>query len=86
MPINATVKLCGARSKRHKQPCKQPAIKDKKRCRMHGGLSTGPKTPEGKLRSAQANLKTGLHTNEAILERQRMRALLKWCKDTEYLE
>jgi hypothetical protein len=28
------------------------ALKPKKRCRMHGGLSTGPRTIEGKRRSA----------------------------------
>jgi hypothetical protein len=31
---------------------------EKERCRMHGGLSTGPKTPEGKARTLAA-LKAG---------------------------
>ncbi len=30
--------------------CRKWAIKGKARCHMHGGLSTGPKTPEGKAR------------------------------------
>ena len=31
----------------------------KARCRLHGGLSTGPKTPEGKARIAAAQWKHG---------------------------
>ncbi len=53
---------CGARC-RDGPPCRAPAVWDKEhnrprngRCRMHGGLSTGPKTLEGKLR-ALMNLK-----------------------------
>jgi hypothetical protein len=41
---------CGART-RAGGSCKAPALQGKERCRMHGGLSTGPKTPEGKARS-----------------------------------
>ncbi len=53
---------CGARC-RDGHSCRAPAVWDKEnnrprngRCRMHGGLSTGPKTLEGKLR-ALMNLK-----------------------------
>lgn len=82
MPINLSVRLCGARSKQNDhRPCRQPAIKNKARCRMHGGLSTGPKTPEGKRRSAEANLKHGRYTNQAVLERSQMRMMMKWRKD-----
>lgn len=35
---------CGART-RAGLPCMSPAVKDKKRCRMHGGKSTG--APKG---------------------------------------
>lgn len=74
-------KRCGAKSKRNKhQPCKAPAMKNG-RCRLHGGLSTGPKTPEGKKRSAKANLKHGRYTNEAIAERKRMRMMMGWRGD-----
>ncbi len=76
-------KLCGARSKQNDHaPCKQPAIKNKNRCRLHGGLSTGPKTHEGKVHSAQANLKHGMHTKEAIAERLYYREMLSWKDDT----
>ena len=53
---------CGAKT-RIGRPCRAPVVWDKKndkpvngRCRMHGGLSTGPKTIEGRRRSL-ANLK-----------------------------
>ncbi|MDA0990572.1 MAG: HGGxSTG domain-containing protein [Verrucomicrobia bacterium] len=35
---------CGART-RSGTPCKRFPVPGKRRCRMHGGLSTGPKTP-----------------------------------------
>ncbi len=51
---------CGAKTRKG-TPCRAPAVWDKKnrpvnaRCRMHGGLSTDPKTLEGRAR-AMANL------------------------------
>ena len=45
--------LCGAKTRRG-TPCLAKAMPDKARCRMHGGLSTGPKTIEGRERVAQA--------------------------------
>lgn len=43
--------LCGAMT-RTGTPCKRKPIPGKKRCRNHGGLSTGAKTPEGKRKIA----------------------------------
>ena len=43
---------CGART-RAGGHCKAPG-RTNGRCRMHGGLSTGPKTPEGRKRSLEA--------------------------------
>jgi hypothetical protein len=37
---------CGAKT-RSGPPCRAKAVKGKVRCRMHGGLSTGPKTQAG---------------------------------------
>jgi hypothetical protein len=34
------------------------------RCRLHGGLSTGPRTPEGLERSRRANWKHGVYSRE----------------------
>lgn len=42
---------CGART-RAGTPCKRRDLFHNGRCRLHGGLSTGPLTPEGKQRSA----------------------------------
>lgn len=46
------IRLCEART-RAGGSCKARALFNG-RCRMHGGLSTGPKTPEGKKRSLEA--------------------------------
>lgn len=43
--------FCGART-RAGTPCKSRALYRSGRCKNHGGLSTGPKTPEGKARVA----------------------------------
>lgn len=83
MPINATVKLCGAKARRNNhQPCRQPAMKNG-RCRMHGGKSTGPKTEEGKKKAAAANFKHGRYTNAAIAERKCMRKMMRWRDDLD---
>jgi hypothetical protein len=51
---------CGARARtRGGLPCRQPAVRGKRRCRMHGGVSTGPRTPEGLKRSQRARWKHG---------------------------
>jgi len=47
---------CGAKRHRDGQPCQAKSEPGKRRCRFHGGRSTGPKTPEGKAR-ALANLR-----------------------------
>ena len=47
---------CGARSKRTGKPCLAAAMPNG-RCKVHGGKSTGPRTPEGLERSRRANWK-----------------------------
>ena len=42
---------CGAHARTTGQPCRAPRVPGKRRCRMHGGLSTGPKTIEGRRRA-----------------------------------
>ncbi len=44
---------CGART-RNGTPCRAKSEPGKSRCRLHGGLSTGPKTVEGRDRIAEA--------------------------------
>lgn len=41
---------CGAKRRRDGLPCEAPSVPGKRRCRWHGGCSTGPKTAEGKAR------------------------------------
>ena len=48
-------KECGAYARTTQLPCKAKALANGK-CKLHGGLSTGPKTAEGKLK-ALMNLK-----------------------------
>ena len=44
---------CGARNRQGK-PCSVRVEPGKRRCRFHGGLSTGPKTAAGRARIAEA--------------------------------
>lgn len=70
---------CQAMSKHSRQQCKKPAMKGKRVCRTHGGASTGPKTPEGRQRCAEAKTTHGNETRKARIERaaamRRLRAL-----------
>lgn len=70
---------CGARC-RDGHPCQARAVWDRERgeirnarCRLHGGLSTGPKTPEGKLRSREGARRGG----QISAERRRGRRLAR---------
>ena len=60
--INKPKRLCGAKT-RSGHPCRKPALKRKRRCRLHGGASSGPKTAAGKARIANAQLKHGRYVN-----------------------
>ena len=62
---------CGART-RGGTPCQRPALRGRKRCRLHGGLSPG--APRGQK---NGNFKTGNWTIEAIEERNWLRSLLR---------
>jgi len=74
-------KRCGAKKRKSKEKCKQPAMKNG-RCKLHGGLSTGAKTPEGKKKSREARLKHGAYTPEWIAEG---RAIKAWIRNTREL-
>jgi len=60
---------CGART-RAGGCCRQPAMANS-RCRMHGGLSTGPCTPEGLARCRATRLVHGYRTRAHIALRSR---------------
>lgn len=44
---------CGARRRRDGQPCEALSVPGKRRCKWHGGCSTGPKTAAGKAKCAK---------------------------------
>jgi hypothetical protein len=66
---------CSARSKRTGKPCRAAAMPNG-RCKVHGGKSTGPRTPEGLERSKRARWKHGYYSREARAERSRVRAAM----------
>ena len=63
---NARV-ICGAKRRRDGQPCQGLSVLGKRRCKWHGGASTGPRTDEGRARSL-ANLRQNRrHNSEPAL-------------------
>jgi hypothetical protein len=70
---------CRAKT-RQGQECRAPAMLNG-RCRMHGGASTGPRTPEGLARSRRANWKHGRYSAKAKADLQTVRRLVKASRD-----
>jgi uncharacterized protein YjcR len=66
---------CNARTRRG-TPCQSPAVKGRKRCRMHGGADGGG-APEGNRNA----WKHGHYTAEAIAQRREVAALIRACRD-----
>jgi hypothetical protein len=64
---------CGARTRTGCR-CRQPAMRNG-RCRLHGGLSTGPRTAEGRARCAATRRKHGYYSaaTRALLAEARAR-------------
>ncbi|MBV9470708.1 MAG: hypothetical protein JO316_15660 [Abitibacteriaceae bacterium] len=46
--------FCGARC-RDGHSCRARVVEDRRRCRMHGGLSTGPRSEAGRERIRESN-------------------------------
>lgn len=72
---------CGARTRRGTS-CQCPAMRHRRRCRIHGGLSTGARTPEGLARIRQGVTRHGWFTRAAREERRRLRQLLRESRET----
>jgi hypothetical protein len=68
---------CCAKTRRGTR-CQCPAMRNG-RCRLHGGLSTGPKTVEGIERIRRALTKHGRYSIAAKAERLYARELIKKC-------
>ena len=62
---------CGART-RDGHPCRSPAVRGKKRCRMHGGA-----LGSGAPRKNKNALKSGFYTREEIEQRRRIQDLIR---------
>ena len=67
---------CGART-RSGHPCRSPAVRGKRRCRMHGGAS-GSGAPIGNKNA----LRHGHYTAEAIAERRALAAVIRSSRAT----
>jgi hypothetical protein len=71
----ATAPRCGAKARTQGgRPCRAPAMHGKGRCRMHGGQSTGPRTPSGLDRSRRARWKHGAYSMETRQRFLRLKA------------
>ena len=68
---------CTARSKRTGQPCRAPAVRGWRVCRMHGA---GGGAPKGKR---NGRYRSGLFTAEMTEARRLIRALARIARDVE---
>jgi len=65
---------CGAKTRKG-TPCQAPAMANG-RCRLHGGKSTGPRTPEGLERARMARWIHGRRSRRRLARERAERALL----------
>lgn len=69
--LGLAAKRCQAFRKRSDKQCGQFALSGKNVCALHGGRSTGIKTPEGKERHRLAITTIGTESDAQRAERQR---------------
>lgn len=67
-PMSRSGKICGAKTRKG-TPCQSRALFASGKCKNHGGLSTGPRTAEGKAKSVAA-------ARDALALRRELRELL----------
>ena len=70
---------CGAKTRRGTE-CQRPAYKRNGRCALHGGKSTGARTPEGLRRISEANLKHGRYTKDKLERKRRAAEVGRECR------
>lgn len=51
--VHVSPATCGAKTKSTGEPCQIKDVYSNGRCKFHGGLSTGPKTEQGKAKAAK---------------------------------
>jgi hypothetical protein len=67
-----TAPRCEARTRRG-TVCQCPAMRGRRRCRLHGGRSTGPRTAAGLARIRAANTRHGRFSREHLAIQKRLR-------------
>ena len=70
------VDRCNARTRRG-TACQKSPMKGKKRCRLHGGRSSGPKSAEGRARIAAAHWNHGRRSKKFVEARAKLWAELR---------
>ena len=70
------IKFCSAKT-RSGMPCQKHPIAGRTRCRLHGGRSTGPRTPEGKAACVAAHWKHGRRSKAFVEARKQIWAELR---------
>lgn len=68
LQVSARPKTCGARTRKG-TPCRARAMPGRKRCKFHGGASTGPRTAEGRERIAEAQRRRWAAWRDAAADR-----------------
>ena len=74
--LTAQTHRCGART-RNGNPCRSPAVRGKRRCRMHGGAA-GTGAPIGNKNA----LRHGHYTAEAIAQKRAVAELIRLSRAT----
>ena len=64
--------VCGGRRRSDGRPCEALSVPGKRRCKWHGGCSTGPRTSEGKAK-VTANLRKRPDASNVGVKRRRSR-------------
>ena len=70
------LKRCLAKT-RSGAPCQKHPVAGRTRCRLHGGLSTGPRSPEGKAACVAAHWKHGRRSKAYVETRKQIWAELR---------
>src|SRR6266567_318785 len=77
--------LCGARTRRGGR-CRRHALTGKRRCRLHGGCSTGPRDWRPSVAAMVAGRKRYIERRHALglpAPGGRLPTLAKWCRQME---
>lgn len=81
-----SITKCTAFLKSTSVTCTLPVVPGKSKCRGHGGLSTGPRTMEGKARIAAAKTIHGRETRALRLQRSQISFELRRIEEQMFAE